>query len=262
MIHNNLTKNKTFILTNEELKQLDVINNEFMLELHNEELLNIDPFSPDLTDQEKSAIIKECTINPWYFLREIVRIPNNGELKPFELNQGNTAMLYLFFNGINTAVCLPTMCGKTTSALCGILWYYNFIDNQNILFGNKTLEESIDNLDIFNTIQYTLPDYIQDIKKSNVVDTMDSNKIDEPQYNIHLFDNYEFINNIDSIVSKATSLYTDNNSYRFICVSTPGDLSTDEGESSSKVIADTMDFDERMYDMTTQGLRSFVSKIQ
>lgn len=37
------------------------------------ELIGVDPYSPDLTDDQKIRIIHECKINPWYFLRVFIR---------------------------------------------------------------------------------------------------------------------------------------------------------------------------------------------
>lgn len=48
----------------------------------NEELKGIDPYSPDLTDEQKLAITEECKENPWYFFSMVYRgMMEKGEVE-------------------------------------------------------------------------------------------------------------------------------------------------------------------------------------
>ena len=72
MIHYSTT-NQSFIKMSVILEDLGIKNNTFMLNLIDEDLLDIDPFSKDLTLIQKAKIINEIVNNPWYYYREIVR---------------------------------------------------------------------------------------------------------------------------------------------------------------------------------------------
>jgi len=57
------TKNRSFLKTASDLKKKGVKNNKFMLALYDESLSGIDPFDPGLTEAQKIAIFRECSIN-------------------------------------------------------------------------------------------------------------------------------------------------------------------------------------------------------
>ena len=63
----------------------------------------------------------ECRLNYWYFLREVVRIPDQGGTvgsgKRFKLHTGNLAMKNLIKININQYVEMPRQHGKTTATL-------------------------------------------------------------------------------------------------------------------------------------------------
>lgn len=68
------TKNLSFLQASMDLAKLGIEHNNFFLALFDEELRGVDPFSPFLTEDQIFRILKECEINPWYFLRECVRV--------------------------------------------------------------------------------------------------------------------------------------------------------------------------------------------
>ena len=69
------TTNKSFLAMHNLLKDLNITNNKFFLRIYDKKLIDIDPFSENLTYEQKARILKEIKINPWYFIREIIRIP-------------------------------------------------------------------------------------------------------------------------------------------------------------------------------------------
>ena len=94
MIYDYYTKNQTFLDVHNALAKQDIKNNSFMLQLDNLDLLNLDPFNPNLTEAEKLLIAKECVGNFWYFIREVLRWPMcDGSLVPTQLDMGNAAMI-------------------------------------------------------------------------------------------------------------------------------------------------------------------------
>ena len=101
------TKNKSFLELYQDLYKLGVKNNKFFLRLYDTDLQGVDPYSPVLPKETQIKIFIECLINPWYWLREVLRIPVDG--LPIEVGGGvqyaidrnNAACWYLFLNGID-----------------------------------------------------------------------------------------------------------------------------------------------------------------
>lgn len=90
-------------------------NWQWLLALHNPNLQGVDPYDPFLTDAVKTAIIDECAINPWYFLREVARVPAKvGFDHPkLRIDRGTAATWWLFFNHIDTGNVQLRQSGKT-----------------------------------------------------------------------------------------------------------------------------------------------------
>ena len=88
------TSNKSFVEMSNYLQAIGVKNNRFMLTLLDPDLANIDPHDPNLPFHIKNKVLCEVYNNFWYYLREVVRIPNPGEPSRFILNRGNMAFLY------------------------------------------------------------------------------------------------------------------------------------------------------------------------
>jgi hypothetical protein len=111
----------------------------------------------------------EIRINPWYFLREIIRIPVPGGLKRYELHRGNLAMSYCMLNCFNSITLMPRQHGKTIGCLCIYLWIYDFAtENSTILFMNKAFPDSKRNLKTMKDIREKLPSYLIDKDKRDV----------------------------------------------------------------------------------------------
>ena len=79
-------------------------NWKWPLALHNPNLVGVDPYDENLTNTQKLWILAECTENPWYFLREVIKIPAAVGLggSPVRVNRGDLATYWLFFNHIDT----------------------------------------------------------------------------------------------------------------------------------------------------------------
>lgn len=161
MIHFN-TQNNSFLKMYFILKELGIKNNTFFLELIDSSLESVNPHDPLLSEELQMRIHHEVIINPWYFFREVIRIPEVGEKKFFELHRGNLAMLYLIFHSINIAVLLPRQCFKTTTTIIFYLWcfYFGTRDN-NILFFAHNNDLVIKNIRSFKNIREALPPYLQ-----------------------------------------------------------------------------------------------------
>src|SRR5699024_10003787 len=136
------TVNKSFMKMHYYLKAKGINNNKFFLLIYDPGLANINPRDNNLPQQIKLRILRECMTNFWYFIREVVRIPEEGGTvgggKMYELSRGNLAMNYMFVYNINQFVEFPRQHVKTISALCWYLWVFNFgATNIRMIFANK-----------------------------------------------------------------------------------------------------------------------------
>lgn len=162
------TSNLSFIQTARDLKSLAINNNAFFLSLYNPDLADVDPFSPNLTKEQVQAIINECIINPWYFIRECVRIPEQGggtgpgAGSKFRLHRGNLAACWCFFRNIDLYLVIPRQCFKTHSMLACLNWAYIFGTSNSVFnFSNKSQKDSDDNLRKMKEQKDVLPIYMQ-----------------------------------------------------------------------------------------------------
>lgn len=157
------TANKSFLQVAKDLKSLGIHNYYFMLEIYDYNLVSIDPHAENLTRDQISRIMTECTRNPWYYLREVCRIPDQGGVGiPFKANRGNIAQTWLTLHGIDSWLCLPRQQGKTISFLCLLAWAYSFgTNNSTFIFVNKDSGNAKENLQRLKDIIDCLPDYLR-----------------------------------------------------------------------------------------------------
>ena len=111
------TTNRSWVRMAGLLKHMGNENHQFMLALHNPKLSGVDPFDPNLTEQQMYDIGIESSENPWYFLREIVRLPPiaGPDPVPLSANRANISLFWLFFNHITTMLIQPRQTGKSVS---------------------------------------------------------------------------------------------------------------------------------------------------
>lgn len=157
------TTNKSFLEVHQYLKDSGRTNNKFMLVLLDPDLARIDPHDPNLSRMMKTKVLKECLHNPWYFFREVVRIPDSGQARgvKFELTRGNLALIFCLMLNLNTFLEMPRQTGKTISSLCWYLYLFNFgTANAEMSFLNKKLDDSKLNLQRIREIRDLLPSYL------------------------------------------------------------------------------------------------------
>lgn len=162
------TKNKSFLELYQDLYKLGVKNNKFFLRLYDTDLQGVDPYSPVLPKEMQIKIFIECLINPWYWLREIVRIPVDGlpiEVGggvQFRINRGTVASWYLFLNGIDQYLELPRQQGKTQCCLTEFNYAYHFGNmSSTTLFFNKDQDQANVNLYRLKCQRDMMPSWLQ-----------------------------------------------------------------------------------------------------
>lgn len=159
------TKNKTFLNMVDYLTRTGIQNNKFFCILFDPDLYNVDPFDPNLSALMKQKVAIECTKNFWYFIRECVKIPDQGSTEGgtrYRLDRGNLALNYCLVRNLNIFIELPRQFGKTISICCRLLWEYLFgTTNSEIMLLNKKHEDSKMNLQRIKDIRSALPQYLQ-----------------------------------------------------------------------------------------------------
>lgn len=166
------TKNRSFVLVQKQLQKIGIKNNDFHLILLNPALQGVDPHSPDLAPNQVFDIITECTQNIFYYVREVVRIPEQGgQLIPFILDRGSLASLYCFANDINHYLMKPRQTGKTVVICTEMSYGFKFgSTNADMMFSGNDPDIGKKNLKYMKDIIKNLPTYMTTLgheKKDN-----------------------------------------------------------------------------------------------
>ena len=163
------TSNKSFLKLAHQLKILGVKNYYFMLEIKDPTVITIDPYScdkdghPTLTQDQVARVMNEIAVNPWYYLREISMIPEEGGSGiRYIANRGNIAQAWCILHNLDSWLCIPRRQGKTQSAISIQTWMYNFgTTNSDFLFMNKQGDATKLNLKRFKDQIDLLPEYLR-----------------------------------------------------------------------------------------------------
>lgn len=160
------TRNQSFLDIHNFLKDVGIQNNSFFLITLDPDLIGVDPRDPRLNRFMKQKILVECMRNYWYFIREVVRVPDSGGTVsggiPYKLHRGNLALNYCLIYNYNVFIELPRQHGKTISICIRILWEFLFgTSNSEMMFINKKHQDAKDNLQRLKDLRNALPEYLQ-----------------------------------------------------------------------------------------------------
>ena len=160
------SRNMSWVRMHFLLKKLNISNNKFFLALHNPELMNVDPFAPDITSEQIVMIARECLYNPWYYFREIIKIPQQGgQPIPFRLDRATLALLWVVLNDIDAFITVPRQICKTMTSLA-IVSYFLYVRGYNINISMLAKDRKLirENTSRLKSIKETFPPYL--IKES------------------------------------------------------------------------------------------------
>lgn len=208
-----ITRNPNFTNFTKKLDELKVKNNEFVLDVLDERVLDIDPWSESLTLAEEMIVKNEAKNNLWYFLSEIVKIQSigNHDPIPFNINLANAKALYLAERDFNVYLSSQRQSYGTISFCAYILWkclqedpHYKFRYSIFVMDG-QTLTFMFDRME--NLIK--LPKYINYIKSTARMTFIDcreivnqiANNCAVPNIDFIFIDDFEYFryNNINTI---------------------------------------------------------------
>ena len=286
--------NESFTLVSNQLKELGIKNHDFFLRTYDRSLINVDVYDENLPMTTKIRIQNECRINPWYYLREVARIPcQSGCSRPFELNRAGLAVIWCFLKSINFHMVTPIETNKTTSILSIMNWAFLFgvIDTDLLLFDNL-LEDSALNLYRILDYQKMLPKFllnttnITHTKPRCIVNPFANNNIHIQNIpkshsdvsintigrclveHIQLFDNMEFIPHIDKIIAASSPIFrttqqktlkTDGISCRMF-ISTVNNNKTPETDMINKMMSGSVKWDEYFYDLGSVHVKEYIKE--
>ncbi|MBR6289376.1 MAG: hypothetical protein IKR19_08575 [Acholeplasmatales bacterium] len=244
-MYNYDTSNQSFIDLHNRLKNIGISNNEEFLLLNNENLVGVDPWDENISEHEKAEIIQECNDNIWYFLREVIRLPQKGTAllntivhSPFYINIGVFAMIFLWLNGFNQFTCMPADMFKT-GTICALYSYLRnifglSISNLNISGSNNLSSQNIK----YNIRHYSVPSYL----KSGI----DAGNLEKHT----LLDDFVNIKDNKTLWNKVR----DKNN--LVLLSTAGDLSTKSGKFAHGLKGRSIPWKNEYFDAKKEYLES------
>jgi hypothetical protein len=158
------TSNQSYVRLAGLYKKMGIVNNAFCLALLNPDLQGLDTFAPDLTLEEMAMIAVECANNPFYFMREVARVPaiGGGRASQFEGNRGNVALFWCFFNHLMTILIQIRQTGKSLSTDELMVLLLNFMCQNtdiNLLTKDDILRRA--NIERLKKCMDELPPYLQ-----------------------------------------------------------------------------------------------------
>lgn len=166
------TANKSFLAYASLLHQMGIKNWSFCLALHDPSIQGLDPFSEDLTAEQKYRIGQELLSNPWYYLREAAKVPPAAGSEPvqFRAHRANMGMFWLFMNNVSFFLLQPRQTGKSVVAdmINNYLIHYRMWNSKTILvtLNQQLLSENIERIKMMRDLlpQYTIARTSQDTK--------------------------------------------------------------------------------------------------
>lgn len=168
------TGNKSYLRLAKMLKMMKVENAYFHLSLLQPDLQGVDPFDPNLTVDQVTKIKTEARNNPWYFLRECVRIPPASGDDPiyFDINRGAVAAWWCYLNHQDYNLTMPRQTGKSTSTNVLLVWLLFVVyRNTRIFLLTKDDKLRTENIEQIKKIQDLLPGYLNPKTREDLSNT-------------------------------------------------------------------------------------------
>lgn len=168
------TGNKSYLRLAKMLKMMEVKNCYFHLSLLQPELQGVDTFDPNLSIEQIAMIKTEARKNPWYFLRECIRIPPASGDDPvyFDINRGAVAAWWCYLNHQDYNLTMPRQTGKSTSTNVLIVWLLFVVyRNTRIFLLTKDDKLRTENIEQIKKIQDLLPPYLNPKTREDLSNT-------------------------------------------------------------------------------------------
>lgn len=252
------TTNQSFLDLHKYLKDRGIRNNKFFLAITNTDLLNIeDPWSEDsLSDDQRDAIRRECESNVFYYLREILRIPDGfGGVRRYITNPALMASVSCTLNYIDNYITTPRCTMKDIGTLALLSWVKTFHPYADIITCGRSDEDTKHLNYKLDKIINLLPDYLKPTD-NKYLDTISYHQLSyrlcsEAEFTPHLADMIESELPTRNLGKKCT-IYT----------STPGNMNDDvcrsitDGILKDSIKWDNSYFDDKPFDMLKRLIKT------
>lgn len=295
MMYDIKTNNLSFLKLAMELKNNGVRNNKFMLSLYDESLSGLNVYDSNLTAEQKSKIFVEISKNYWYFLREVCKVPQDGNSEGtlFILNKGSLAASFCNYKSINNIFIIARQQGKTITEVAFSLWLHLFAGSyvtEN--YFHKKMDGATDNLARFKKMKELLPQWLLAIvldredkdniegkyfnKRKNTLKAMPSAANDQmadkvgrggSSSNVY-FDEFAFLDRNRIIMNAMVPAYAKSASiakkngipHGIRITTTPNNLSLPQARYCYNMIQSACKFNYNFYDLSDADLEDYVHK--
>lgn len=166
------TKNIYFVRFVGVLQEMGVKNCFWPIALLNPDLQGVDPFDPNLTEEQKQAIKLEAEYNIWYYLRECLRVPPVvGEEGDFlRANRANMSLVWSYMNHMDYLLIQPRQTGKSLISYCLYSWLlYMRYTKARISLVTKSDELRSETTTMVRRIREYLPPYLTVTDRSDTI---------------------------------------------------------------------------------------------
>ena len=288
------TTNKSFLRLAGIYKAMGIHNKAFPLALLNPALQGVNPYAKDLSLEQIMMIAEECKLNPWYFFREIIRVPAPGSPEPIQYiaSRANIAMYWLFFNHITSFIVQIRQTGKSVAADCLNIYLIDVATtNTDIHLLTRNDDLRVKNIKRIKEIESYLPPYLalKSRADSNNTEKITCTRLGNTYLTsvgqasiqgarnvgrgmtiaIHHVDELAYVANIDIILpallasagAARQSAQKAGGQYGTIFTSTPGFLSSRSGRFAYKIYQNCFRWTERLLDCyDEEDTRAFIKK--
>jgi len=168
------TNNRSYLRLAKMLQHMKVKNCVFHLALLQPELQGVDPFDPNLTIDQVVMIKEESIKNPWYFFREVIRLPpaSGEDSVYFDINRGALAAWWCYLSHQDYNLTMPRQTGKSTSTNVLLVWLLFVVYRKTRVFlltKDNTLRT--ENVEQIKKIQDLLPSYMNPKTREDLSNT-------------------------------------------------------------------------------------------
>lgn len=221
-----------------------------------------------------------------------------GAGTPYQLHRANLAMNYLFVYNVSQYVEMPRQFGKTVGALSWYLWVFNFgATNTRMIFSNKKHDDSKRNLGSLKDLRSALPEYLrmdnvtdntgkqirvpnssetcQNPINKNIISTLPGARTPSLAEGagrgcttpIIWYDEFAFLPYNDIVYAAAAPAFSkasenarkNGSPYGMLITTTPGDLTTREGQSANRIREHATEWNESYYDYSYEQLMNLLN---
>lgn len=159
------TRNQSWLEQSYKFREMGIKHWYFPLTLYNASLSGVNVYSEDLTDDQKELILLEAEHNPWFVLREIMRVPakSGGGSGPLIANRGNIALFWSVLNSFVVYLQQIRQTGKSLNTRMLIVAWHMFwaYGSQHILFTKSDLRK--EEIREYKEIRASLPKWMWEL---------------------------------------------------------------------------------------------------